>query len=317
MGKQKKLTNEIGDFNWVGGVTEAESLFLPKMIKGRKELDIGFESIYDYDLLIPIITRTQIKFNDDVRSNIGSTNLNKINLGIKDYILSTRKKSDNLDLLKASILNALGDDYLTYNYDNCDDDDKQIISKKYFEKNDDLLKIEKSLLIDPKSILYYKNKACEYSINALEEFSSNFETPDPYIYKGIGNITYYKNNKKDNSPDFISTYTGIIGKHHYFESRIFTSYSINQRVAEHFMMSKNNTRKAIIKAEKECIWKNIFSSFLVSDLFEERQYELLCLPNANNLYIIEDVNDSLCAEYYISDTLEMNSRMIRKSIDEK
>lgn len=73
----------------------------------------------------------------------------------------------------------------------------------------------------------------------------------------------------------------------------------------------------MIKAERESIWNNIFSSFSVSDLFEEGQYELLCLPNTNNLYIVEDVNDSLCVEYYISDTLEMSSRMIRKSIDEK
>ena len=43
MTKQKKFTNDIGNFNGVGGVTEAESLFLPKYTKGRKLLDSGFD----------------------------------------------------------------------------------------------------------------------------------------------------------------------------------------------------------------------------------------------------------------------------------
>jgi len=306
--KQKKLNNEIGNFDWVHGVTEAESQFLPKAIKGRKGLDEGFETIYNYDKLKKIVSKTQQNFDDDIRSSIPNEDLERINLGLTDYV-KTSKPSENLNILKASIMNAFEGNILKDYFESTDIAERQMISKHYFEPIDHLNNINKDEFINPKSIIDYKNKATLYSIKALEEFDDFSEIPDPLFYRGIGNVDYHKNI----TTDFISTYTGAEDSL-FYESKILNSYSLNSRVAEHFMMSKNNERKALIKAEKESLWQNIFSSFLVSPIFSENQYEILCLPNNDQLFITEDVNDALCAEYYVWSN-NPSIRMIRKPIN--
>lgn len=80
MAKQKKFTNVVGTFNGVGDVTESESLLLPKAEKGTKELDPGFESIYDYDKLTPLVNKARIDFLKEISKKIDAIDLKKINL---------------------------------------------------------------------------------------------------------------------------------------------------------------------------------------------------------------------------------------------
>lgn len=318
MGKQKKFTNDIGDYNGIGGVTEAESLFLPKYVKGRKKLDAGFETIYDYHFLTPIVEQTCKDFFDDIKSNMSKTEILKINSGLSDYVFSPNKKSYNLDLLKCSLVNALETNILKYNYEMADEDIQQIIPKNYFEKLDDFYNIDKSWLIKNKNIIFYKDKAYHYSLKALNEFFSkcDIDIDDSNLYRGLGNSKYDKNSKKENNADIISAYTGITEPVLYFEKNLLNSYSLNRRVAETFMMHQNNTRKGLVEANLQNILENVFSSFLVTDIFEDGQYEFLCLPNSNDLYISEDVNDSISAEFHISNSPVKPIRMIRKNVDE-
>lgn len=318
MGKQKKFTNDIGIYNGIGEITEAESLNLPKYVKGRKRLDAGFETIYEYELLDPIIEQTRKDFFDDIKSNISKREISKINSGLTDYVFSPNKKSYNLELLKCSLVNALGTNILKHNYEIAGEDIQQMIPKNYFEKIDDFYEIDKSWLIKDKNINFYKDKAYQYSFKALSEFfsKSELDIDDSNLYRGLGNSKYHKNSKKDNKADIISAYTDIKEPVLYFEKNLLNSYSLNRRVAETFMMHQNNTRKGLVEANLQNILENVFSSFLVSEIFEDGQYEFLCLPNDNDLYISEDVNDSISAEFYISNSTTKPYRMIRKNVDE-
>lgn len=316
MGKQKKFTNEIGDFNGVGGMTEAESLNLPKYIKGRKALDLGFETIYGYEFLNPIIEKTRKDFIDDIKTKIGNNDIAKINSGLTDYVFSPNKKSYNVELLKCSLVNALEGNILKYNYEIADEGIHQIIPKNYFEKLDDFYLIDKSWLVKEKNILYYKEKATEYSLKALLDFFAETGEPEISLYRGFGNSKYHKNSRKDNNADIISAYTGITEPTLYFENKLLNSYTLNRRVAETFMMHQNNTRKAFVEAELNATLENVFSSFLVSDIFDDGQYEFLCLPNVNDLYISETVNDSICAEFHISSSPNKPITLVRKNVDE-
>ena len=67
------------------------------------------------------------------------------------------------------------------------------------------------------------------------------------------------------------------------------------------MMSKNNERRIFIEAERNCILSNLLSSFIVSDLFEDGQYEILSLPNDNDLVIVERINNEVNAEFLIKE----------------
>jgi hypothetical protein len=262
MKRQKKLTNNRGDYNGLGDVTETESIFLPKNEKGIIQLEKKYEDIFDYQLLKNLIVESRKSFDDDIKSNIPKKYIKQINSGIKDYVMSSIKKSYNLDLLKASILNANGYDLITHKYDISEEDVKQIIPTTYFEKTEDFTSIDKSWLIKSNKVLYYQDL-------------------------------------KDNSSDIISTFSGIDEPFPFFERQLLNSYTLNFVVAEKFMLNKYNQRRVILTAELDSIIDNIFSSFIVSDLFVDGQYEILCLPNENDLFISEDVNDIIAAEYHI------------------
>lgn len=300
--KQKKFTNQIGDFNGVEGMTEAETLHLPKDIRGTKQLDDGFDLIYNYEELMPYVLKARVSFQKDIEKKLSQNDIEKINSGLKDYVFSAVKKSYNLELLKASIINAFGKDLLTLNYFGAGEEVKQIIQPKYFENIDNYLDINSCWLVNPESIIYYQKRAVKYTKDVLTKFylKLNQDFDDACVYRGQGNIKYYKNKMVENSSDIISTYTGITEPFPFFERQILNSYSLNNRVAEKFMMHKNNTRRAFIVAELNCIIDNIFSSFIISDIFIDGQYEFLCLPNEKDLFIVEDDNDEICAEYRIS-----------------
>lgn len=314
MKRQKKFTNEIGDFNGVGGVTEAESLHLPKDIRGTKQLDDGFDTIFSYQKLMPLVLKARVSFQKDIENRLSQNDIEKINSGLKDYVFSSVKKSYNLDLLKASLVKAFGEDLLIQNYHFASEEVKQIIPEKYFEDISNYLDIDSSWLINPESLIYYKNRAVKYSKDILKKFylMLNDDVDDVYIYRGQGNIKYYKNKRLENSSDIISTYTGITEPISFFERQILNSYTLNNRVAEKFMMHKNNTRRAFIAAELNCIIDNVFSSFIVSDIFVDGQYEFLCLPNENDLFVVEEENDEICAEYRISRSEVKSVKILRR-----
>ena len=319
MGKQKKFTNIVGDFNGIGGVTESESLHLPKAEKGTKRLDPGFETIYGYELLEPLVTQARIDFANDLIQNIDQTDIDKINSGIQDYVNSSTRFSYNLDLLKASILNALGTDILTHIYEYSDETVRQIIPFSYFENINELVSIDECWLIKVESIEYYKSRATHYTKKVISEFlrlnEDEGDESDFCVYRGQGNVRYYKNDLAKNFSDTISIFTGI-GENaiSYFERQVLNSYSINRRVSEKFMMQKNNSRRLILTAEYDCIKENIFSSFIVSDIFVEGQYEFLTLPSEQALYITEDVNDNISAEFHVSDSERTPNKLRRKEL---
>lgn len=319
MGKQKKFTNQKGDFNGVDDVTESESIFLPKAEKGTKELDEGFDTIYGYQHLKPLVTQARINFKNDIIQNIEQIDVDRINSGLQDYVYSSTRFSYNLELLKASILNSLGPDILTHNYKYSDEATRQLIPFSYFENVEELLYIDKCWLIKAESIKYYKSRATHYTKEVISEFLKlNEDEGDEEnfcVYRGQGNVGYYKNDLAKNFSDTISIFTGV-GEDavSYFERQVFNSYSINKRVSEKFMMQKNNQRRLLLTAEYNCIKENIFSSFIVSDIFEDGQYELLTLPSDNELYLTEDVNDTISAEFHISNSDKTPNKLRRKKV---
>lgn len=320
MAKQIKFTNEIGTFNGVEGVTEAESIHLPKAEKGTKELDLGFETIYGYEKLEPLINNARKSFQKEISKKIDPLDLEKIASGLKEYVRSSTRFSYNLDLLKASIANAYGYNLLTHRYDSADEATKQMIAISYFEKIDNLITIDDCWLIKPKSIKYYRNRAQYYTQKVISKFlTENDEEDEEHfcLYRGQGNFKYYKNEIAKNLGDTISTFTGIGSEPtQYYERQLLNSYSLNNRVAEKFMMQKNNQRRLLLTAEYNCIKDNIFSSFIVSDIFVEGQYELLALPSKNNIFITEDANDELSAEFHLSKDETTPYKLRRKRYDE-
>lgn len=314
MKRQKKFNNIIGNFNGVENITEPESLFLPKNMKGVKLLEEEYDSIFAYDILQTLIEDSRKSFEDDIRCNIRKRSFKQINSGLEDYVKSSTFKSHNLDLFKASILNALGEDILTHKYDVADENTQQIIPRTYFENVEELLKIDKSWLIKSKDIVFYQNKARYYTEKVLSEFYKN-ESNLEFIpaFRGQGNIHYYKNDMKNNKSDIISIFSGIKEPIPFFERQILNSYTINFVVADKFMLNRYNQRRAKLIAELDVIIENTFSSFVVSNIFQDRQFEILTLPNEKDLFIFEDKSDELSAEFHIGKCNFKNYKLPRKS----
>lgn len=70
----------------------------------------------------------------------------------------------------------------------------------------------------------------------------------------------------------------------------------------------------MLEAEFLSVLPNLFSSFIVSDSFVDDQYELLCLPSIQPLFIRELVNDVRSAEFHISDDSNPTLRLTRLPI---
>jgi hypothetical protein len=303
MKRQKKFNNEIGDFNGVGKITEAESLFLPSHKKGIKKLEESYESIFDYDKLKVFVNQARKDFLDDIKIELPNKSIIRINSGLTDYIKSSRFKSYNLDLLKASIINAYGDDILTSKFNVSDDGTKQIFKPNYFEEINHFLNIDKSWLIKEKDIIKYQETSAKYSKSVLIKFSDstrNFELENSDLYRGIGNSEYYTENSLGEQMDFLSIFSHLDTPIEYFEKQMLNSYTLNFRLAEKFMMHKNNQRRALLKIDLDSAIENVFSSFIVSDIFIDGQYEFLCLPNKQDLKIEQIRNDEIMSEFMIS-----------------
>lgn len=307
MAKQKELNNNIGNYGWVRGVTQYESNFLPSVSGGTKELDSGFDNIYGYeDYLEPIVQKSRAAFNKAISKQISADDLKKINDGLEGYVKSSKDNSKNLKILKASVLKAFGSDMLTTIYENCDAGVKQIVPASYFEDLAKYLKVPEDQLIDPQSIRKYQKKAIQVTIKYFSMFlkkmgDEELSIDQTAIYRGQGNYKYYDNAFRGSTADILSTYGAIPESTEFFERQIFNSYSINRRLAEHFMVMGGNRRRVMLVAEFSAIIPNLFSSFFVCDLFKERQFELLTLPNSKRIYITERLHTKIMTEFNLTE----------------
>lgn len=303
MAKQRKINNNIGDYEGVSGVSEHAALFLPDVDKGVKILEEHYESIYDYDILKPLILQANKEFEEFTKQKISGDALTKINSGLVAYIKSAGSNAMELKILKASILRAFGNDILTKKYDLSDDGTKQIIKSNYFEKIEEYLRIDDLNLIPVKDIKLYQKKAVELTKKYLGYYLSKLDPPedlyDTIIYSGRGNTQYYKKAKKG-IPDILSIYSGLQGAD-YFANKLLNSYTINYRLAQKFMVSQNNKRRAMVNVKLPAMFDDLFSSFFVFENFSDGQFELLMLPNRNFLYISERFNDDIMSDFVISE----------------
>lgn len=168
--KQKKYNSKVGDYEGVSGVTEYESNGLPTPYSGIKVLDPGFETIWDYDKLYPLVKKARKDFAKDLRLKIDQEDILKINSGLNACVKSSTKFSYDLNLLKASILNAEGEDILVRLYQISDEEVRQMIRKDFFEDLSEL-KVDGCWLIDPKSILNYRRLAIRYTERSSKSLS--------------------------------------------------------------------------------------------------------------------------------------------------
>jgi uncharacterized protein YlxP (DUF503 family) len=300
---QKKFNDGEGTYNGVSNITEAESLHLPKIEFGRKKMTDGYEKIFEYDLLPRIVEATRKKFNRAIKK-IDSQDLEKITRGIAGYIESTKRKSNDRDILKASLLNYLGDDVLVRDLESVDIEREVKIESKHFEDIGKYLKINSELLIKPKSLEIYIKNARKYTLEGIERFIKKAEEESDHSfmwYRGLGDVKYYDRKRSKNKPDFISTYKGFKDPCRYFENKLLNSYTLSFHVAEKFMRSAFNQRRCRISCDYRPMIENLFTSFFVSDLFDNGQYELLLLPNSNELYITDTSLHPHFYEFHISD----------------
>lgn len=297
MGKQREFSERQGDFEGVENISESEAFHLPPIEKGRKYLDVGFENIFNPDDFEKLIEKSRKKFNDKIRKTIPIEDIDKINLGLRDYIQSSTTKTDKLDILKASLLRLLGEDILSYKLDAGDEEVKQLYPKNYFENIDDFVKIDSTQLINKKSLKKYIKCATSISKGTIKKIMSKIEdefSNEYPLFRGQGNYRYSMNVKlgKSNTSDTIDVLTGLDGHSiPYYERQLLNSYTSNFSLAEKFMIIGNNTRRLFLMLDYNCVIDNVFSSFMVSDLFDVGQYEILILPNENDL-IIKTVQDN-------------------------
>lgn len=152
--------------------------------------------------------------------------MSKIKAGIIAYVKSSVSPSAELELLKASILHALGADFLTHKYEYADESTKQIIKPSYFEEVSPYLALDETELISQTQILRYLQLAQTYTKRYLgyfyKKYNSETAMEDVYIYCGSGNKHYYKSRSKA-KPDRLSVFASLGTPHPYYESHVLTS----------------------------------------------------------------------------------------------
>lgn len=133
---------------------EYGDFLIPKDRKGRKSLEDVYVDLFGYDKIDDLIHSTRNLFQDDIRKIISQEELDRINAGLHAYVNSSVRNDLNLNILKASILNALGKNIMTSLWEASDDIDIQHISHSYFEDLSQVLRIKEANLISPASVLY-------------------------------------------------------------------------------------------------------------------------------------------------------------------
>lgn len=308
--KQITFSREIGEYNGVKGYTQSEAFHLPKSkSKGRKGLSNTLKTAYDIERLNIYRDKCIAAFEKHTARHMDNAELEKINAGIAAYVKSSVSTSDELNLLKASILNAFGFDFLTGKYQSHDPHAVQIIKPSYFESTEALRKIDGKDLIAEQQVRYYIKLAQSFTKRYLGFFFKNHEIENELeevtIYRGKGNKAYYKKQRNNNKPDKLSIFSGLHEAYPYFEESLLTSYMVINHVAEEFMIDNKNLRRTLTLIPFRLLLPNIFSSFVVSGDFDQKnddaQFEILALPNSNDLYITTRLATQLYTEFKISD----------------
>jgi hypothetical protein len=244
-----------------------------------------------------------------------SDNYIKIETGILSYVNSSKERTKELAVLVKSILEAY-DSIITDDYDNSDESIKQLINRNYFEEFEWLnnFEIHQNDLISKDAIDYYISLANRITNEALIDLFeyikaklsdrntvSNYE--DLPLYKGVNHSNYY--NEKQQKADMISAYTGLENQP-YFERLLLTSYTLSFDVSQKFesgTVNHKGQRRLQIDTIIKCVEKRIFSSWIVSENFLNMQFEILCLPNSNNIIAHWNYNNDIEASMSLKESV--------------
>ena len=270
--KQKRLKIKKGD-------SEYEDNFLPNPRKGpftAEDWEKSAENLVDFEE--DKLKKQQKIFKDKLLSKIPRSDYYKIECALSCFSKGQRN-NERVNGLKYSINNAFPD-ILTQNFELKGLSEQQIFSG-YFQEEINALNNNPidEFIIDSRSIIDYQKLASKMTLDYFYKVDSQV------CFRGLS-----EKRKTQQSCDFISQYAGsnIDSYLPYFEKSLLTSYTISMRVAESFMVARHNRRRAFIEGHIDILENRIFSSFITSDAFLINQYELLVMPNSNDLFIYHE-----------------------------
>jgi hypothetical protein len=279
--------------------------FLPTPKKGPYGCETELVSAFDLEFFNETLLKTsRNEFQRRVIPFIGIESFKKIEEGIQQYVINPKSKDRRLFILKKSIIQKRNN-YLTEYSDLLTQDLLQHLKSEDIESfqgeiydsiiDDEIIsdiKIRNYSEIATSVTKKYLKKYIKYSNKKNKEypFYSSFE--DINIYSGLRASMY--NMPGNLSPDLFSYYlhTGNDADI-YFERSLFSSYTICSRTAEAFMVAYHSRRRGMIKGFINSIDNRILSSFIVSPVFYEYQYEILVLPSAVPLYLCHDPTNEI------------------------
>jgi hypothetical protein len=307
---QVKLSHK-GDQN---GYSEYEHEFLRTPENGPLVTDDMYAEIDSLEYFSDeILLRYRNKFKKLM--NRYSDDYIKIEAGILSYVNSSKERTKELAVLVKSILEAY-DSIITDEYDKSDESTKQLINRNYFEEFDWLnnFEIHQNDLISKDAINHYVSLANQITNEALiglikytkeklgnHNAISNYE--DLPLYKGVNHSNYY--NEKQQKADIISAYSGLENQP-YFERLLLTSYTLSIDVSQKFesgTVNHKGQRRLLIDTIIKCIEKRIFSSWIISENFLKMQFEILCLPNSNNIIAHWNSNNTIEASMSLKESV--------------
>ncbi len=304
---QKELDHKVNR----DGLTEYNEEILPNPNYGPHITDDMYGEL---DSLEFFTTKKLLQYRNKMKTAMKnySADYEKIEAGLSSYAKSAIKLSQELAILKHSLLAAY-DNILLERHSNADEAAQQAINTNYFESFAKLNKVSvhQSDLISEEGLDHYRKKANQLSKEAFYEWLpfiikkypdnpqvSHFEELN--IYRGVNYSDYYQ--KRQNAPDTLSVYTGLNGGE-YFERTLFTPYSLSHDVAQKFQVDsikRLGRRKLFIEGHPEMIDGRILSSFIVSPSFHDGQFEILCLPNQYALIIRWLINNEIMGHMTLS-----------------
>ena len=307
---QKKLSTK-GRTDLGTDLTDYDITFIANPTAGPFRIEEGFDEIYNLEYFSnDLLEKSRAQFRKRIIAKIGINDYTKIENAVESFV-KTPKNDKNIFALKKSIFTETPS-IIDFNIDTdvYTKEEIQHLRPDLIEKFD---QYEFSLTADEEisysSIELYAEIAEKITKKYLKLYAAYCnkksqghdvigEYEDIYVCRGFNNKFYY--NPNNEYPDAISLYTNSSQGEHFFERNLLTSYTICPNVAEKFMVAFKTRRRMFIKANISCIGERMLSSFIVSDKFDSGQYEILCLPNHENLYIFEQVNNEDFAFFNLS-----------------
>jgi len=290
---QKKL--EVNPNPEYGGLNEYELSFMTTPESGPYQVDDMLLEGLDLNFFSKKFIKKTIKqFQKKIIPKIGIPKYEAIEASIAAYTLSATKKTDNLFILKKSVLNA--NETLT----NVLGKGEKLLYLEKHNKNLEAFDLSTAGYTIEDLNLYRKD-AENIMDKALKKFVEHLQKRYPYdcpvssiedlsIYRGFNSLHYYRKRKEQIS-DFLSLYAAPSHNEPYFEPNILNSYSLCSVVAEKFMVAGQSQRRVFITSTYEILQSRILSSFLISPVFVKNQFEILALPQSKTLSIKQDMNE--------------------------